>query len=170
MALAVKEKGRKPVFYAISFGERLRALPPRSRRFLLAVGLFGAGDFAHSMLILLATEKLTSSMSIARPPRASPPACMCCTICSIAASPSWPAGWQIRFDKGWLLAIGVLPGGGDLALIVMFVPMNVYGHSRWCLRSRVSFVAMEETLEDSFFVPRSSPRNITEWLLARWQR
>ena len=42
----VRERERKPVPH-ISFGERLSALPPNYRRFLVAVGLFGAGDFAH---------------------------------------------------------------------------------------------------------------------------
>ncbi|MGH7986536.1 MAG: MFS transporter [Candidatus Binataceae bacterium] len=44
------------------------AAPPRFRRFLVAVGVFGAGDFAHSMLVLRAAELLGSSakaMSIA---------------------------------------------------------------------------------------------------------
>jgi MFS family permease len=42
--------------------ERLRAslagLPPRFRRFLVAVGLFGLGDFARSLLILRAAQLL----------------------------------------------------------------------------------------------------------------
>jgi hypothetical protein len=53
----VKERERKPVPH-VSFGESPRALPPRFRTFLVAVGLFGAGDFAHTMLILLAMRKL----------------------------------------------------------------------------------------------------------------
>ena len=35
-----------------------RCFPALYRRFLVAVGLFGAGDFAHTLLILLATQKL----------------------------------------------------------------------------------------------------------------
>ena len=53
----VAEKRRTPVPH-ISFGDRLRMLPAAYRRFLVAVGLFGAGDFAHTLLILLATQKL----------------------------------------------------------------------------------------------------------------
>ena len=45
IAFAVKEEERLPVAH-ISFGEKLRALPGVFRRFLVAVGLFGAGDFA----------------------------------------------------------------------------------------------------------------------------
>jgi uncharacterized membrane protein YeaQ/YmgE (transglycosylase-associated protein family) len=58
IAFAVKEKSRTPVSH-ISFGERLRMLPSAYRQFLVATGLFGAGDFAHTLLILLATQKLT---------------------------------------------------------------------------------------------------------------
>ncbi|HUO04977.1 MAG TPA: MFS transporter [Candidatus Binataceae bacterium] len=44
------------------------AAPPHFRRFLLAIGVFGAGDFAHSMLILRAADLMGSSakaMSVA---------------------------------------------------------------------------------------------------------
>jgi len=37
------------------------ATPPAFRRFLVAVGVFGAGDFAHSMLVLRAANLLGSS-------------------------------------------------------------------------------------------------------------
>jgi MFS family permease len=65
IAFTVREKERKPVPH-ISFGERLRMLPPRFRKFLVAVGLFGAGDVAHTLLILLATQKLTPELGAAK--------------------------------------------------------------------------------------------------------
>jgi MFS family permease len=43
------------------FGLALRQMPKRFRRYLLGVGIFGAGDFAHSMLILAATQLLSPS-------------------------------------------------------------------------------------------------------------
>jgi MFS family permease len=42
----------------------LRGLPQRFRRYLGAVGIFGAGDFSHSLLILAATQLLTPAMGI----------------------------------------------------------------------------------------------------------
>jgi MFS family permease len=42
-------------------GISLKLMPTRLRRYLLGVGIFGAGDFAHSMLILAATQLLTPS-------------------------------------------------------------------------------------------------------------
>jgi MFS family permease len=42
-----------------SFHLALGQMPRRFQRYLVGVGLFGAGDFAHSMLILAATQLLT---------------------------------------------------------------------------------------------------------------
>lgn len=44
-----------------SFPIALQQMPARFRRYLIGVGIFGAGDFAHSMLILAATQLLTPS-------------------------------------------------------------------------------------------------------------
>ena len=48
-----------------SFLIGLRALPPSFRRLLLGVGVFGAGDFSHSLLILYATRMLTPAYGLA---------------------------------------------------------------------------------------------------------
>ena len=61
IAFFVREKERKPVSH-VSFGERLRLLPRPYRKFLVAVGIFGAGDFAPTLLILLATQKLAPAL------------------------------------------------------------------------------------------------------------
>lgn len=50
---------------AAPFSTSLRALPPPFRRFLLAVGIFGLGDFSHTLLILYASQALTPSMGFA---------------------------------------------------------------------------------------------------------
>ncbi|RWJ21132.1 MAG: MFS transporter [Mesorhizobium sp.] len=42
----------------------LRGLPARFKRYLAAVGIFGLGDFSHSLLILAATQLLTPSMGV----------------------------------------------------------------------------------------------------------
>jgi MFS family permease len=49
-----------------SFRLALGQMPQRFRRYLLGVGIFGAGDFAHSMLILAATQLLTPSWGAAK--------------------------------------------------------------------------------------------------------
>lgn len=42
-----------------SFWLGIRQLPTSFRKFLVAVGIFGLGDFSHTLLILFATEALT---------------------------------------------------------------------------------------------------------------
>src|ERR1700722_10653168 len=49
-----------------SFVVGLKALPVPFRRFLIAVGVFGAGDFSHTMLILYAARALTPAQGAAR--------------------------------------------------------------------------------------------------------
>ncbi len=46
------------------FFRSLKDLPWRFKRYLVAVGIFGLGDFSHSLLILAATHLLTASMGI----------------------------------------------------------------------------------------------------------
>lgn len=146
IAFLVKEKERKRVPH-IAFGERLRMLPKSFRRFLVAVGLFGAGDFAHTLLILLATQKLTPEKGAA-------------TAASIAvglyvlhnvfyAGFAFVAGWLAdRLPKRSLLAAGYALAAVMAALIV-FVPMNVVMLALIFVLGGV-YVAIEETLEDSF--------------------
>jgi MFS family permease len=45
-----------------SFFKAMHGLPNRYRMFLIGVGIFGAGDFAHSLLTLRAVELLTPSL------------------------------------------------------------------------------------------------------------
>lgn len=49
---------------ALKFFSALRGLPARFKRYLSAVGLFGIGDFSHSLLILAATQLLSGSMGV----------------------------------------------------------------------------------------------------------
>src|SRR6185436_1855031 len=104
IAFVVKEKERKPVSH-ISFGERLRRLPPTYRKFLVAVGLFGAGDFAHTMLILLATQKLTPSLGPARAASAAVGLYVAHNV--FYAAFAYAAGWLAdHFKKSLVLSAG----------------------------------------------------------------
>lgn len=146
IALLVKEKERKPVPH-ISFGERLRLLPKAYRRFLLAVGLFGAGDFAHTLLILLATQKLTPSLGAAK--AASIAVGLYVLHNAFYATFSLVAGWLAdRFEKHYVLA------GGYFLAAVMAVGIMVMPFTIWTLALVFTFggiyVGIEETLEDSF--------------------
>jgi MFS family permease len=49
-----------------TFWKGLQALPRKFRRFLLGVGIFGSGDFSHTLLILYATRMLSPVHGMAR--------------------------------------------------------------------------------------------------------
>ena len=49
-----------------SFWKGLQALPGKFHRFLLGVGIFGSGDFSHTLLILYATQTLSPVQGAAR--------------------------------------------------------------------------------------------------------
>ncbi|MEH2469818.1 MFS family permease [Nitrobacteraceae bacterium AZCC 2161] len=51
---------------ALQLVSTLRSLPIRFKRYLAAIGLFGIGDFSHSLLILAATQLLTPSLGAIR--------------------------------------------------------------------------------------------------------
>lgn len=50
----------------LTFAGALRGVSSRFRRYLAAVGMFGLGDFSHTLLILAATQLLGDSMGLVR--------------------------------------------------------------------------------------------------------
>jgi MFS family permease len=145
MAFAVKEKGRTPVPH-ISFGERLRLLPPAYRRFLVAVGLFGAGDFAHTLLILLATQRLAPALGAARAASIAVALYVLHNVCYAAFA--YVAGWLAdRFRKPRVLALGYSLAA-LMALTIVVAPTSVWTLALIFLLGGIH-VAIEETLEDS---------------------
>jgi MFS family permease len=48
----------------LKFFSSLRGLPARFKRYLVAIGIFGIGDYSHSLLILASTQLLTASMGV----------------------------------------------------------------------------------------------------------
>ena len=146
IAFAVKEKERKPVPH-ISFGERLRMLPPSFRKFLVAVGLFGAGDFAHTLLILLATQKLTPELGAAK--AASIAVGLYVLHNVFYAGFAFIAGWLAdRYRKNLVLATGYALAA-VMALLIIFLPLTVWTLGAIFILGGV-YVAIEETAEDSF--------------------
>jgi MFS family permease len=123
IGLVVQEKERAPVPHA-SFGERLRLLPKAYRQLLLAVGIFGAGAFAHTFLILWAAQRLTPSLGA---PSAASAAIGLYILHNIFyAGFSYLGGLLAdRFPKNRLLA-----GGYALAALmafgIMFFPPNLW--------------------------------------------
>jgi MFS family permease len=143
--LLVKERARAPVPH-ISFSERLRSLPRPYRRFLVAVGTFGAGDFAHTMLILLATQKLAASHGLAR--AASIAVTLYVLHNVFYAAFSFVAGWLgDRLRKNVVLTCGYTLAG-MMSLSIVVLPPTLVTLVLVFLAGGI-YVAIEETLEDS---------------------
>jgi len=65
MAWIIQEKARTAT-HAISLRHALARMPKEFRRYLLGVGVFGAGDYAHTLLILAAAQLLAPAHGVAR--------------------------------------------------------------------------------------------------------
>lgn len=141
----VKEKERMPVPH-VSFTRRLRQLPARYRSFVFAVGLFGVGAFAHTMLILLATQRLTPKLGSAK---AATVAVSLYVLHNIFyASFAFVGGWLgDRLSKKRLLATGYAMSAA-MSLCIILLPVNV-GTLALVFILGGTNVALEETLEDS---------------------
>ncbi len=145
IAFVVKEKERRPVSH-VSFDQQLRKLPALYRKFVLAVGLFGVGAFAHTLLILLATQKLTPALGAAK--AASIAVALYVLHNVFYASFAFIGGWLgDRFPKNRLLAIGYLMSA-IMSLGIVFLPANI-GTLGLIFILGGTNVALEETLEDS---------------------
>ena len=130
-----------------SFLVGLKALPPPFRRLLAGVGIFGAGDFSHSLLILYATRMLTPAHG---PARAASMAVGLYTLHNVfSAGSAYASGWisdhvsnrKAVLAAGYALAgvtaILLCTGANSLLLLaVIFVLAGLY-------------IGTEEPLEDS---------------------
>ena len=142
----VKEKERKPVPH-ISFGQRLRMLPANYRKFVLAVGLFGVGAFAHTLLILLATQKLTPSLGATK--AASVAVALYVLHNIFYAAFAYIGGWLgDHFPKNKLLALGYSLAA-LMCIGIMALPVHIWTLALIFILGGIN-VALEETLEDSF--------------------
>jgi MFS family permease len=145
MGFAVQERRRTAVSH-LGFALSLRALPARFRALLVAVGLFGLGDFAHTMLILLAVQKLLPALGAAR---AATLATALYVLHNVLYACFSMIGGALadRMNKATLLACAYFLAG-VMALSIVFLPLNL-----WTLGAIFTvagiYVALEETLEDS---------------------
>jgi len=142
-ALFVKERAR-PVNHDINLFKTISGLPMRFKVFLIGVGIFGAGDFAHSLLTLRAAQMLTPGMGTAR---AGEIAIALYTLHNVLyAGMSFPIGALAdRIGKRGLLAVGY----GIAAL--MGIGWIVAVPSVWMLGLLFAlggtFIAAEDALE-----------------------
>jgi MFS family permease len=145
IAFVVKEKERKPVSH-ISFGERLRSLPKPYQKFLIAVGLFGSGDFAHSMLILLATQKLTPAFGAAKAASFAVGFYVAHNVFYASFAPI--AGWLAdHFKKPLVLSAGY-GLAAVMAVLIIVLPATIWTFVLVFVIGGI-YIGIEETLEDS---------------------
>jgi MFS family permease len=130
-----------------SFLLGLRALPAEFRRFLLAVGIFGAGDFSHTLLILYATKMLAAEYGMAR---AASMAVILYTLHNVFyAGSAYLSGWLSDHVQNRRM---VLSGGYGLAVVTALL-LCTGTQSLWLLGGIFVlaglYIGTEEALEDS---------------------
>ena len=130
-----------------SFLLGLRALPAEFRRFLLAVGIFGAGDFSHTLLILYATKMLAAEYGTAR---AASMAVVLYTLHNVFyAGSAYVSGWLSDHVPHRKI---VLAAGYGLAVATALL-LCTATHSLWLLAGIFVlaglYIGTEEALEDS---------------------
>jgi MFS family permease len=122
-----------------SFVTGLRNLPIPFRRFLVGVGVFGAGDFSHTMLILYASRMLAAEHGIAR--AASLAVALYVVHNIFYAASAYLSGWlsdHVRQRK-FVLAAGYGLGVVTHSLVLLAVICALAG----------IYIGTEEALEDS---------------------
>ncbi len=131
-----------------SFLGSLRELPPGFRRYLGAVGLFGAGDFSASLLILAATTLLAPSLGMLRAAQVAGLLYVWRNIVQVVAS--YPIGWLAdRFGHMRLLRAGYALGVATALLAALAFGMHAHGMVLLGTLFLLSglYVAIEEALE-----------------------
>jgi len=131
---------------SLTFRASLRNLPARYKLFLVAVGVFGAGDFAHTMLILRATQVLTPS----DPSTAGELAISLYVLHNIIyAGASYPMGAIAdRIGKKRILV-----GGYFLAALMslsLALPIDSYVFLMFVFFAGGLYIAIEDALERAF--------------------
>jgi MFS family permease len=130
-----------------SFFHGLRDLPKTFREFLLGVGIFGSGDFSHTLLILYATRMLTPARGTA-------------TAASIAvglytlhnvfyASSAYISGWiSDHVPQRKAILAGGYALAGVTAIFLTTTPTSIWVLGGVFVLAGI-YVGTEEALEDS---------------------
>ncbi len=144
-AALVRERANAPIKGG-NFLDMVQSLPTKFKLFLVGVGLFGAGDFAHSLLTLRAVQILTPDLGATQAGQIAIGLYVFHNI--LYASMSYPVGALAdRVGKRGLLAIGYLIAAVmGLGWIVAF-PQVAYLGLLFALGG--TFIAVEDALESA---------------------
>lgn len=150
MAGLVRER-RRPANHDLHFWAALRQLPTAYRRFLLGIGVFGIGDYAHTFLILAATILLTPAYGLVKAAQIGALLYMWRNV--LYAATSYPVGaLSDRWGRRSLLAVGyflgaVTAGGFGLAFFTPLPSLRRLALLVLLFSTAGIYIAMEDTLE-----------------------
>ena len=139
----------------VTFIAGLRSLPANFRKFLLGVGVFGSGDFSHTLLILYASRMLTPAHGAAR---AASLAVGLYTLHNVFyAGAAYVSGWisDIVPHRKSILAGGYALAGLT-AIFLTTTPTSIWLLAGLFVLAGI-YVGTEEALEDSLaaeLIPR----------------
>ncbi|HEX9905170.1 MAG TPA: MFS transporter [Propylenella sp.] len=150
---------------ALKFFRTLRGLPLRFKRYLGAVGIFGVGDFSHSLLILAAIQLLTPSMGVVRAAQVAGLLYVWRNIVQVVTS--YPvgaladrygsravliAGYALGVLTAALMAFAFVSGGGNVLILgAIFFVAGLYVAVQEALESTVTAdMVSTETLATSY--------------------
>jgi MFS family permease len=146
ISFLVREKPRENIVRT-PFWQSLNQLPSNFRKFLVAVLIFGLGDFSHTLLILFAVKQLSLTHTLADATRLA--ALLYIVHNIVYASSSYISGaLGDRFSKRTLLAMGYFLAA-IMSAVILTSPATVISVAIVFLIAGI-YVGMEEALEDSF--------------------
>jgi MFS family permease len=130
-----------------SFWTGLKELPGSFREFLLSVGIFGSGDFSHTLLILYATRMLTPAQGTAR---AASIAIGLYTLHNVFyAASAYVSGWiSDHVPRRKIVLAGGYALAGVTAVFLMAAPSSLWLLGLIFVLAGL-YVGTEEPLEDS---------------------
>jgi hypothetical protein len=140
------------------FLSTLRGLPTRFQRYLGAVGIFGAGDFSHSLLILAAIQILAPSMGVIEAAQVAGLLYVWRNIVQVVTS--YPIGVLAdRCGAGGVLVLGYALGAltAVLAALAFVVTVDSIAFLAGLFFAAGLYVATQEALESSVTAGLVSP-------------
>jgi MFS family permease len=130
-----------------SFVTGLRALPIPFRRFLVGVGVFGAGDFSHSMLILYASRMLAPGHGLAH--AASLAVALYTVHNAFSAGSAYLSGWLSDHVPQRKLVLAAAYGLGVVTAVLLCTGTHSLPLLALIAILAGLYVGGEEALEDS---------------------
>ena len=145
----------------LRFMDCLRCLPVRFKRYLGAVGIFGMGDFSHSLLILAATALLTPSVGVVQAAQTAGLLYVWRNVVQVAAS--YPVGLAAdRLGHLPVLLAGYVLGAITAALAATAFLFNLHSLPLLGLLFCIAglYVAVQEALESTVTAEMVDPETL----------